>query len=289
MQVEGPEMEIESKDKFLSVILEYLENKGVGVTNTRELAASVDRIMSDKLVPSATALLDKIKQNGRRDVARVRRQQKPFERRLNKTWFEPLFDLELFIQQCLSEGNDFNEQFREEAARQNDYLFEVLTRLHGRSCQVANEILVLLRGGYADGAHARWRTLHEIAVTVMFIKDKGQSLAQRFLEYEVVENYKEAQEYQENCRMLGYEPLSDEQLNAITERKDEMARKYGEAFLGQYGWAATILSRRRRSFKAIEDEVNMGHMYSWYKLACNNVHSGPKAIQFRLGLLSNKP
>ncbi len=114
-------------------------------------------------------------------------------------------------------------------------------------------------------------------------------MAQRFLEYEVVENCKEAREYQNNCRMLGYEPLSDEQLNAITERKNEMAHKYGEALLGQYGWAATILSRRRRSFKAIEDEVSMGHMYSWYKLACNNVHSGPKAIQFRLGLLNNKP
>lgn len=289
MQLEGPEMEIESEDKFLGIILEYLENRGVGMTNTRELAASVDRFMSDKLVPCAVALLNKIKQNGKRDIKRLRRQQKQFERRLSKRWFQPLVGLELFVHQCLSEGNDFNDQFRKKAGRKNDYLFEVLTRLHGRSCQVANEILVLLRGGYADGAHARWRTLHEIAVTGMFIKDKGQSLAQRFLEYEVVENYKEAREYQNNCRMLGYEPLSDEQLNAITERKDEMARKYGEAFLGQYGWAAAILSRQRRSFKAIEDEVSMGHMYSWYKLACNNVHSGPKAIQFRLGLLNNKP
>ncbi len=154
MQLEGPEMEIDSEDKFLGIILKYLENRGVGMTNTRELAASVDRFMSDKLVPCAVDLLNKIKQNGKRDIRRVRRQQKQFERRLSKRWFQPLVDLELFVQQCLSEGNDFNDQFRKKAARKNDYLFEVLTRLHGRSCQVANEILVLLRGGYADGAHA---------------------------------------------------------------------------------------------------------------------------------------
>ena len=29
-------------------------------------------------------------------------------------------------------------------------------------------------------------------------------------------------------------------------------------------------------------------MYSWYKLACNNVHSGPKSIRFKLGLFEKE-
>ena len=33
----------------------------------------------------------------------------------------------------------------------------------------------------------------------------------------------------------------------------------------------------------------MGHVYPWYKFVCNNVHSGPKSIRFRLGLFENEP
>ncbi len=183
--------------------------------------------------------------------------------------------LEVFIKQCFSEGNDFNKKFRKKAAKENDYLFEVLTRLHGRSCQIANEILVLLRSGYSDGAHARWRTLHEIAVISMFIKDHGQTLAEKYFHYEIVENYKEASEYQRNCQKLGYKPLSKEEMGIIKKKQNKIALKYGKDFLKNYGWTADILPKGERNFRSIQDKVGMGHMYSWYKLACNNIHSGP--------------
>src|SRR5262249_50921986 len=47
----------------------------------------------------------------------------------------------------------------------NDFVFEALVRLHARSCLVAEEVCWLMEGGFASGAHSRWRTLHEL-VTV---------------------------------------------------------------------------------------------------------------------------
>jgi len=60
------------------------------------------------------------------------------------------------------------------AAAQNDYQFEALVRLQAGAARVAGEIYALLLSGYASGAHARWRTLHEIAVTALFIAQRGQ-------------------------------------------------------------------------------------------------------------------
>ncbi|MCK4818503.1 hypothetical protein KA005_22225, partial [bacterium] len=215
-------MKINSDDIFLEVLLKHLNHTEIDIDNPEELTDAINEFMST----SAALLLRDIKRNANRDIIEIREYQKGFEKRLIKTWREPLSDLEVFIQQCLSKGNEFNKKFREKAAKENDYLFEVLTRLHGRSCQIANEILVLLKSGYSDGAHARWRTLHEIAVIVMFIEDHGQALAEKYLHYEIVEKYKEALEYQKNCYKLGYEPLSDEELDNIKKRKNEIVLKY---------------------------------------------------------------
>jgi hypothetical protein len=39
--------------------------------------------------------------------------------------------------------------------------------------QIFNEILVLLKSGYADGANSRWRSLHELAVISFFLLDNN--------------------------------------------------------------------------------------------------------------------
>ena len=90
--------------------------------------------------------------------------QQQFEERLRKHWGKPLKLLDLFISLATEAGDEFNKTFRDEAARSNDAVFKALTLLHARGCQVASATLVLLRSGYSDDAHARWRALHEIAV-----------------------------------------------------------------------------------------------------------------------------
>jgi hypothetical protein len=45
-------------------------------------------------------------------------------------------------------------------------------------------------GRHGDGAIARWRTLHEIAVIAMCVRDRGDAMAERYLLHSTVESYK---------------------------------------------------------------------------------------------------
>src|SRR5208282_6072349 len=99
--------------------------------------------------------------------------------------------------------------------RSSDFAFEVLTRLHARSCQIASEVLSLLLAGHADGAMARWRSLHEISVVCSFISKHGNELAERYLLHQCVESYKAAAQYQEYCDRIGDAPFTSEQISSL--------------------------------------------------------------------------
>ena len=84
-------------------------------------------------------------------------EKRSFESALNSAWAIPLDTLEALIDISLELGANFNQEFRPEALKEDDYVFEALTRLHARACQIAGEAYVLLKSGFADGAMARWR------------------------------------------------------------------------------------------------------------------------------------
>ena len=208
-----------------------------------------------------------------------------FEARLNKKWEEPLGLFEYFLLFAMELGEEFNHTYRPVAAQRNDHVFEALTRLHARSCQIGFEILALLKSGFADGAHARWRTLYEITVVSVFLSKYGENVANRYLCYEIVDSYKAAKLYQKNCNRLGYEPLSSDEIDNLEKTYQNAKHQFGSSFTKNYGWAATIISKDRISFSDIEEKVEMEHMRSYYKLASNNVHANPKSVFYRLGLL----
>ena len=135
-----------------------------------------------------------------------------FRSKLNIHWGKALDLLEMLLSISFDIGADFNNRYRPDASKNSDYKFEALTRLHSRGCQVGQEILTLLRGGYADGAHARWRTLHELSVVAYSLSSKGNDLAERYLRHSEITNYSEALQYQEHCKSLNYEPLEDHEL-----------------------------------------------------------------------------
>ena len=205
-----------------------------------------------------------------------------FEERLQGIWGSSLKLLEAFISVCHQSGQDFNTSYRPLAVQENDIVFDVLTRLHARGCQVAKESLILLKNGLADGAHARWRTLHEITVTAMFISKYGRDVAERYVNHSVITEYLNAQQYQQYCTLLGYEPLSPQFLDQLRVDKDEAVRRYGPAFEQDNGWAAGILRKTR--FSDIERDVNLNHLRPFYKLANMNVHAGSTGITYRLGM-----
>jgi hypothetical protein len=124
------------------------------------------------------------------------------------------------------------ESFRKKG---DNVKFETLLRMHARSCQISSEILELLKGGFADGAMARWRTLYELSVISNYLVDKPNELIQRYLDYYFVENYFEVLEYQKNCVKLGYEALEQDEFREIERGIIELKKRYGEDFVKPYG------------------------------------------------------
>lgn len=209
-----------------------------------------------------------------------------FEQRLWQRWSSGLEFLKMFIVIATEAGEDFNGEFRSLAAQERDFQFDVLTRLHARACQIANEVLTLLRSGYADGAEARWRAMHEIAVTGFFVSEFGQDVAERYLLHDTVESYRAAQQYQRHASQLGYEPLTEQEWSTLQSSYQQLIDRFGSSYAKDYGWAAHTLGKHNPNFKDIEEAIGLGHWRPSYKLASHNIHANPKGVFFKLGLYS---
>ncbi|HKP90337.1 MAG TPA: DUF5677 domain-containing protein [Thermoleophilaceae bacterium] len=219
---------------------------------------------------------------GRRHLARERASARAFHRILKMRWSAALDRLDLLVIRSRNSGAAFNSRHRPEAATSNDYLFDALTKLHARACRVASEVVVLLRHGYPEGAHARWRTLHEIAVTMFFLKTHGPEVAERYLLHDAVRRYAAAEEYQKHHQALGYEPYSQEELDSGRQVRDALVARFGDAYATQYGWAASVLSSP--TFRSIEEAANMQKWRPWFRMASEGQHGGSHGVAFTLGL-----
>lgn len=205
-----------------------------------------------------------------------------FEQRLYIEWQDAIDLLETFIVVALETGEEINHEHREQAAEEQDYVFEALTYLHSRACQVAQEILALIRSGFADGAEARWRTLHEIAVSACIIKDHGEKTAERFLLYSIIEEYYEAKEYRKHEQILG-ERVSDKHYEELKEARQSLLDRFGDDYDKMYGWAMHLFENSSGGFRRLEDEADLEHIRPFYKVASDNVHGGSRGTTTSLG------
>lgn len=192
--------------------------------------------------------------------------------------------LEVFILISQEIGAEFNKSVRNDVEKEISPRFEVLSRSHARSCQVALEILTLLQNGFADGADARWRTLHEIAVETNVINRHDDDLAVRYLDHDIIQKRESARTFQAHCHELGYEAVTDEELQELETAYTRLIRQHGKDFANENGWAAHLTGKPRPRFKDIEVIAKFEHMRPLYKMACLNVHGGARGLFFRLGL-----
>lgn len=210
-----------------------------------------------------------------------------FERRLQMDWGKPFELFEAFLILAFEAGNEINNEFRKDRTKEDTYVRVALTRLHARACQIAFEILVLLKSGFADGAHSRWRSLHEIAVVAFFIKTQGNEVAERYLLHDHIESFRIITLHKEYYKELGDEPISQEKHDSIKAGRDALLKRFGNAYNNNYGWAASALQKDNPSFRDIQKKTGLDYLHPYYKLASHNIHANPKGIMFRIGVLGN--
>ena len=147
----------------------------------QESVEKIGRLVPEIIGEMTEPILSELKKDMPAMLKSHRKDMKGFEKRLHSDWKRPFDLFEAFLVLAREAGDDFNNEFRKDETKAENYVLDALTRLHARACQVASEVLVLLKNGFADGAHARWRSLHEIAVVASFIKAHGNEVAERYL------------------------------------------------------------------------------------------------------------
>ena len=247
--------------------------------------------LASEIVPkfaeiAAGLLADQIKKDARRGLNRYQRQRKKFEKKLGKHWAKPLRLLELTIELAEEVGTEIIEHSGPVEGRDNvrNHTFDALLAIHARGCQMSRAILALLRSGFADDAHARWRSLHELAVVSGFISEHGEDVAERYLLHEIVQQRKLARAYKKHEIRAKLDPLTQAEIEALDERYDSLVAKFGKAFGHDYGWAASALGIDRPTFVDIEENVGLDHLRPYYVMANQNVHPNSHANFFKLGL-----
>lgn len=222
------------------------------------------------------------------DVRQRREEIAGFEERLHDHWGAAFDKLEQVIFWLTQIGAVINHEHRFEAVQDEDYVFEALTQLHSRASQIAFEILTLIEHGFADAAYARWRSLHEIAVTANFIKKHGRETAERFLLFENIETYHFAQTYAKYHEELGYDPIPDEVMEELKDRKEELVDRFGDSYDKKFrpGWALHVFDNPQGGLRRLEKGVGLDHHRPFYQLASKSVHSTPKGTLDRIGVVN---
>jgi hypothetical protein len=280
VEIEGlPEDFVISDDEIAHAQLDVEDKLG------NRVETAVNRIVeevSPSVLQSLYAALPKQLRYQRGTQAR-------FEKRLRRRWRDALDRLEMLIiiadEAGTSFADDMQREFAGQAPSDESVLLGTLVALHCRSCRTAREILCLLEAGYADGGHARWRSLHELAVTALFLEQHRGDAAQRYLDHTAVERWRAAERYQTYCHILGQAPFSAEELEELRTESNEAVAKYGASFRCDYGWAVHALAKKRPTFADIEANLDMSHWRPYFGLACQSVHACSQGLFFSLGLL----
>lgn len=296
----GDELQIEIDDANLSAVSreqivvrvsEVLASMGDRVDRftkraTADIVREMPRLIDDVTTNLANHWLRMMAHRRARALRYQRFQREEFALELRDDWGFALDSLEFLIygsQELAIQA--LQEDQRRKIARGKRLNF-VLRRLHARGCQIASEILVLLANGFADGAHARWRSLHEVNAVAWVIAAAGERTALAYVRHDVIQRLRGARSHIKAWPKLSQDVAFVKNLNELTKLHQAAIAKYGGVFEGDFGWAAKFLRRTRKAptFADIEEAAKFEMLRPHYGLANLNVHAGSLAMTVRLGL-----
>ncbi|HEY1723297.1 MAG TPA: DUF5677 domain-containing protein [Magnetospirillaceae bacterium] len=269
---DGMTIEITADDiKYIESEIERLDDEHVGAI----LNNLADRV-------SAT-YYEALSERWSEEFQAQQAESEGFKQRLEVRWGKALGKLRMLLTLIREWAQEAADRQHKTKDTNNKRLKDVMLRLHVRACQVTNEIIVLLENGFADGALARWRTLHEITIVAAVIAKFGEEIAERYVHYQIVESFAALKAYERAYKGLGYKAPSKRTSEKVRKDYDKVVKRFGKEFGEQYGWAAHHLEKVRPTFADLEKEAGEEVMRSPYKMASYNVHASPKGIYFKIG------
>lgn len=278
-------------DTLQKVFDEAVQQLASAVSSEEDLEKLVDAIpekLTEMLSQLPDQVLASIKITAEQGLEERRMNHAEFVARNVARWKEGFDALELLLEIATEAGDSFSTRHRPDAAQRGDLTFDVVVRLHAKGCLISKEILALLKNGFADGAHARWRALHEISVTAMFLAKHGEAATQSYVDFEFVEAYRGASQHNRYASRINSPAFTVVEMANIKEQFDLMVEKHGDEFGKPYGWARKFIPKGNPTFFALEEEVGLDHWRPYYRWASQNIHANVKSIQSSLGLSEAK-
>ena len=166
-------------------------------------------------------------------------------------WNEALDELELFLALQAQLRLRFTKDVAIPIINAGDEpagrLFALMVLAH-RAALVSEEILALLKGGFPAGGFVRCRTLHEVAVTAVFLCQHGAEEAAAWSDHDEMQSQAYGRTFNYAARKHGFEPISEADLAAVDARDRELKSRYGREFRGPFGWAHLCLVREDKRY-----------------------------------------
>lgn len=199
------------------------------------------------------------------NINQLNQEYEDFNKRNYSRWEKGFNKLEMLRQISIEAGMELKKEFSKYSEYENDPLLGVLMRQHANACRITGEIIHLLKGGYADGAIARWRTLFEIAVTSLVLNRHSKECAVDYIKYGKLKSIEGMEEYQKTAKKMKVEPYSKEEMDLAIALKEELKKEI------DYSWA--IKYTKFGKMEKLREYVGLENWSHYYMLASKNIHA----------------
>lgn len=265
-------------DTFLEPLLKELQK----LSENRELSeAEVQEISTEYIEKATQKISEDLQATSREHVGRRRDDEIAFQRQLRDRW-RPAFDLlDMILIVSQEAGSVFNSEHRPQAAKTKDHTFEALVNLHARSVLVAREAAALLHCGLPDGALGRWRSLHEIATIMAFLKRMDRDTALKYLVDHEFQARKAVRLFDKYGDRADLNPFDPDAIREIEETCAKWEQTFGCKASSDYWWASAGLGRKRPTFRDIEEYTGLDHWrprYHWSSTRVHGTHQPPGTL-----------
>ena len=271
------------------LIRELTDREGFSDLSDSEQFDEVDSAIAKQRFEIRDELVNRAGQNLHDSLVSHRLQIDEFEARLHQRWYRSFDLLEVIVGSLGEIGEELNRELRSAPTSENWYSVEVVTRIHARSLRVARELLCLVTRGYADGAFARWRGMHELAAIGFVVVNSGEETAKRFFEYQVIDAYEGARVHREHADALGIPGPTDDEWEDLQKQRQRLIDQYGKRYAKAYGWIAHLVEDGRRcTFAEVEKLAGISHLKPYYSMASRSMHSTPRGLFYDIGMFQDQ-
>ena len=180
-------------EQFKNALITDFDEKLKNAESDAERKQIIDKFNNMDLQKAFEALLesaakdnvDYLKSTMFQQVIAFRAEENEFLARLEQKWWRAFAASEAMYIMTLEASKKYNNAVKAMTPgerKMHKWQYAAQLHIHGRAMQIFLEIITLMKGGFADGAYARWRSLFELSIVSYFIRSNGEIVAQSFCE-----------------------------------------------------------------------------------------------------------